>query len=133
MHYKTLWALLGAMIMASLIPHSWAAPGDLCFEKIDTIMDCYDGNVFNVVNRGLLPLEAVIPNYSLVVVWGGILGILWFKTENVMLIGVVGVIVASTFTVTFYSQALGVGLLMFGVSLGIMLFQLLRQRIQLLS
>lgn len=126
--------LLIILLAVPFLVPAFAAPGDLCFEQASTIMtDCFDGDIFNVINRGLIPLEAVVPGYSLVIVWGGILGILWFKTQNVMLIGIVGVIVSSTFTVTFLPAALGVGLLLFGVSLGIMLFQLLRQRINLLN
>ena len=116
-----------------VIPQAFAAPGDNCYEQSSTIMDCFNGNIFNVVNDALIPLDVVVPNFGLVIIWGGLIGILWFKTENVMLVGVCSVMAGSNFVVSFYSPALGVGFLLFGVCIGVFLFQLIRQRINLLS
>lgn len=78
------------------------------------------------------PLESQIPGFSLVILWGGLIGIIWFKTENIMLMSIVGIIVASTITIgsTGISQtAVQIGYMLVGVSFGILMFQMIRQRI----
>lgn len=79
------------------------------------------------------PLESQIPGFSLVIIWGGLIGIIWFKTENIMLMSIVGIIVAATITIGgstgISQQAVQIGYMLVGVSFGILIFQLVRQRI----
>jgi len=67
------------------------------------------------------------------IMWGILLGILWIRTENLMLVSIVGLLVASTTTAIDSTGELGIrgmGLLLVGVSIGITLFQLLKHKIQ---
>jgi hypothetical protein len=77
----------------------------------------------------LKPFDAVLGDLTLVVIWGVILSILWLKTENLMLVSIVGILISSTVT-GLYPQAQGMGLLLMGVSIGIVVFQLVRHKIQ---
>lgn len=67
------------------------------------------------------------------IMWGILLGILWIRTENLMLVSIVGLLVASTTTAIDSTGELGIrgmGLLLVGVSIGITLFQLIKHKIQ---
>lgn len=90
------------------------------------------GNVtttFKAVNQ---PLESFLPGFSLIILWGIELGIIWFKTERIDLVGIVGLTVAVT--ATGLSQiAVGVGLFMLITSTGILAFQVFRQRVTLFT
>lgn len=80
------------------------------------------------------PIDSQLPGFSLVIIWGGLIGIIWFKTENIMLMSIVGIIVASTITIGgtgISQQAIQIGYMLVGVSFGILVFQLIRQRITL--
>ena len=68
----------------------------------------------------------------MVIFWGGLLAIIWFKTENIMILGIVGIFVNATI-VGISETAQGLGLLLLGVANGILLFQLVRQRVSLFS
>lgn len=65
------------------------------------------------------------------------MGIVWFKTENIMIMSIVGIAVAATITIggsTGISQtAVQIGWLLVAVSFGVLIFQMLRQRITLFS
>ena len=80
-----------------------------------------------------MPLETQLPGFSLVIIWGGLIGIIWFKTENIMLMSIVGIITAATITVGgsfgISQTAVQVGWTLVGISFGILIFQLLRQRV----
>jgi len=79
-------------------------------------------------NAVLQPFHATLGDLSLVAIWGILLGILWIKTNNLGLVSIVGILVASSIS-TVYEPARGIGLLLVGVSIGIMLFQLIRHKI----
>jgi len=126
------------LLLASFtIPSAFAAPGSSCFEKLPTgsssdMCGLLSTNMTTVFNGFRAPLESQIPGFSLVILWGGLIGVLWFKTENIMLISIVGIIVAATIT-GLDASARGYGFLLVGVSFGLLIFQLLRQRISLYS
>ena len=103
--------------------------GDLCFETYDTMC-----NVFNEPFTAVLkPFDAIlgsgIEGLTIAVIWGIILGVLWLKTENLMLCSIVGIVIATSVT-GIYPEAQGIGYLLIGVSLGIVIFQLVRHKIQ---
>jgi len=124
--------LLAILLLGFTAVPAFAAPGDLCFEDYTDLCGLASGDPSQVFSGLLAPLESQVPGYSLVFLWGGILAILWFKTENIMLIGLVGIFIAAT--ITGLSQtAIGIGLLLLGVSVGILLFQLIRQRVSIFS
>ena len=99
----------------------------LCFEDVEDMCGLLSGDPTQTFSAMMAPLESQLEGFGLVVLWGGILGIIWFKTENIMLIGIVGIAIGATIT-GLDPEALGIGMLMLGVSFGILLFQLIRQR-----
>lgn len=108
--------------------------GDLCFETYDTMC-----NIFNEPFAAVLkPFDAVlggpdglggIGGLTIAVIWGIIVGVLWLKTGNLMLVSIVGIVIATSVT-GIYPEAVGIGYLLIGVSLGIVIFQLIRHKIQ---
>jgi hypothetical protein len=114
------------------VPLAWGAPGDLCFENVEDMCGLTSGDP-SVVFSGLLePLESQVPGFSMVIFWGGLLAIVWFKTENIMLLAIIGIFVNATIA-SISETAQGIGLLLLGVANGILLFQLVRQRVSIFS
>lgn len=123
-----------ALVLTPLIPQAFATgPGSLCFESYSgNLCGLLSGNLTQVMSAVRQPIESQLPGFSLVIIWGGLIGIIWFKTENIMLMSIVGIIVAATVTIgsTGISQtAISIGYTLVGVSVGILIFQLIRQRI----
>lgn len=104
----------------------------LCYEDASDMCGLLSGDPGDFFAATLAPLDTQVAGYGLMILWGGILAMLWFKTENIMLIGVVGVIVAATIT-GFSEDAKGIGMALLAVSIGILMFQMIRQRISLFS
>lgn len=104
----------------------------LCYEDVSDMCGLLSGNPTDFFSAILAPLDAQVAGYGLMILWGGILAMLWFKTENIMLMGIVGVIVAATIT-GLSDQAKGIGMMLLAVSIGILLFQMIRQRVALFS
>lgn len=83
------------------------------------------------------PFDAVFQDFTLVVVWGIIIGILWLRVSNPMMVGIVGVGLAALFTrpdangnLTGFSdeaQAVGWGLLILAIVVA--LYQILTVRV----
>jgi hypothetical protein len=115
------------------IPLAYAAPGELCFEKVENgLCGMLSGDPIQIFGGVLTPLEEQLTGFSMVIFWGGLLAIIWFKTENIMILGIVGIFVNATI-VGISETAQGLGLLLLGVANGILLFQLVRQRVALFS
>lgn len=106
--------------------------GSLCFEDVDDLCGLSSGDPETVFNAILTPLESQIAGLGFVIFWGGILAVIWFKTENIMILSFVGIIVNATI-IGFSEEARGFGLLLLGVSNGLLIFQLVRQRISIFS
>lgn len=104
----------------------------LCYEDVTDMCGLLSGNPADFFEATLAPLDAQIAGYGLMILWGGILAMIWFKTENIMLMAIVGIIVAATIT-GMGAQAKGIGMLLVAVSIGILLFQMIRQRVALFS
>ena len=100
--------------------------GDLCFEKFTGNMCGFFDSPFTAV---LEPFNSILGDLTLVVIWSIVLGILWLRTENLMLVSIVGLVISATAT-GLYEPAAGMGLLLGGVSMGIPVFQLVRHKIQ---
>jgi hypothetical protein len=127
------------MILAIPITSVYAThgPEHLCFEAnsdtdLGDLCGIGSGDPILIFSGILSPLETQLAGFSLIIFWGGILAILWFKTENIMLLAIVGIIVNATI-IGISGTAQGIGLLLVGVANGILIFQLLRQRISLFS
>lgn len=128
---KSLLVLI-VMFSMPLIP-IYAAPGDLCYEQIDSNLCNISSDWFGTV---LTPLDTTVNiggvGMGMTILWAILLGILWLKTENVTLVGIVGMTIALTAT-GLHPDSVGIGLTLFAVSLGLTLYQLIRQRVSILS
>lgn len=127
-----LGVILTLYIVLFIPVFAWATPGDLCFENPDDMCGLVSGDPATVFAGIMDPLESQVPGFSMVIFWGGLLAIVWFKTENIMLLAIVGVFVNATIA-SISETAQGIGLLMLGVANGILLFQLVRQRVSIFS
>lgn len=130
---RSLWLL--PLLLSLTIPISIADAArdpQFCFENSTDLCGLASGNPQLMFEGIMDPLEEQLPGFSMVIFWGGIMAIIWFKTENIMLLGIIGIFVNATIVV-ISDMAQGIGLLLLGVANGILLFQLLRQRIAIFS
>lgn len=126
--------ILIAFLAIPSIPlvHGGSFGTGLCFEDVDDLCGLSSGDPETVFSAILTPLESQIAGLGFVIFWGGILAVIWFKTENIMIVSFVGIIVNATI-IGFSEEARGFGLLLLGVSNGLLIFQLVRQRISIFS
>lgn len=125
------------VLLLVLIPNHFAVSEIYCFEYLpgeNVTAGCglYSGNITQVFEAPNQPLEAVVPGFSLVILWGLFLGVIWFKTERIDILGVTGLVVAGT-AVGFSHNAIGIGVFLLFVSLGLLAFQVFRQRVVLFT
>jgi len=124
-----------SLTVLGLLPSALADRGTMpddelfCFERIQA-----DGMIL----CGLLdkPFESMLEAYNpifqdltIAVLWGIIMAVLWMKVQNTALVGIVGLVIAGS-VVGLSPESFRVGLLLVAVSMGIILFQLVQQRIQ---
>ena len=81
------------------------------------------------------PLDAMLEpffasfggQFFLVIVWGMIIGVIWLRTSSTMITGVVGLGIASIFI--FNEKTILVGIVLLGAAIGIVVYQLYKQRL----
>lgn len=86
----------------------------------------------NPLGTMLQPFDHVFQGMSIVVFWGLLVGILWLRTENPMLVGLIGVVMVSSYSYAVdptlqspeFETARFVGVVLLVVSVGISLYQL---------
>lgn len=120
-----------------LLPNTYAPLGQNCFEVMpngsdDDLCGLGSGNVTKIFSAVNAPLESFLPGFALVLLWGGELAIIWFKTERIDLVGIVGIAIAVT-SVGLSPIAVGVGYGLLLTSLGILAFQVFRQRVTIFT
>jgi len=71
------------------------------------------------------PFNATLTDFTLVVIWAIIMGVLWLRVSNTMVVGVMGVALASLFTQGFSEQAQIIGWALLGVAIAVALYQIL--------
>ena len=84
------------------------------------------------LNTMLLPFDSIFGGLSLVIFWALAVGILWLRTENPMLVGLIGVVMVSSYSYAVdptlqspeFETARFVGVVLLVVSVGISLYQL---------
>lgn len=84
----------------------------------------------------LLPFESIFGGLTIIILWGLLISIIWLRTQNPMLVGVVGIaMTAGYLTVTpeappnELNGARLIGGALFAVSLGITIYHLVSSRI----
>lgn len=81
----------------------------------------------NPLEAMLEPFYGAMGQFFLVIMWGLIIAIIWLRTSNTMLTGVVGIGIASIFVFSEETQLLGA--LLVGAAVGMVVYQLYIQRI----
>lgn len=120
------------LLSIAIIPANAARDPQYCFEDSADLCGLASGDPETIFQGIMDPLETQVPGFSMIIFWGGIMAILWFKTENIMLLGLIGIFVNATI-IGISGTAQGIGLLLLGVANGLLLFQLFRQRVQIFS
>jgi len=102
------------------ISNAFGAPGDLCHEQFSN-NPC--GFLDNPMGAMMVPFDAVIPGFGMLLLWGPICFAIWMTTKSTIITSVVGILIAVTVS-GLHPQALGLGLMLVVVSFGIGIFQL---------
>jgi len=87
----------------------------------------------------LTPFDSVFAGFSIVVFWGLLCGILWLRSHNPMLVGIIGVAMVGAYmasdaviiqgTSPQFSQAHQIGVVLILISLGIAVYHMFSARI----
>ena len=91
----------------------------------------------NPLGTMLLPFDHIFQGLSIVIFWALLIGILWLRTENPQLVGIIGVVMVSAYSYTVdptlqspeFETARFVGTVLILVSVGISVYQLIATRI----
>ena len=76
----------------------------------------------------LMPLQWNLGELTPVALWGFFIGIIWLRTHSVQLVGIVGLVVNSMI-IGFYEPARTVGYVLLALSIGIVIYQLVTNRL----
>lgn len=71
------------------------------------------------------PFNATLTDFTLVAIWAIIMGVLWLRVSNTMVVGVMGIALASLFTQGFSEEAQIIGWALLGVAITVALYQIL--------
>jgi len=146
------WVLaMGLMALTPFIPVSmYAVEGAVltsaveCAEKMGRSCTCWElGNcqfVDDPLSVMLLPFDSIFGGLSIVIFWAVLIGILWLRTENPQLVGMIGIAMVSAYMyyldqnpdvlpASEFETARVIGATLIVVSLGIAVYQMIIYRI----
>lgn len=104
-------------------PDPITGEGTECFER----GDC---NLFERPFDAMIePYSATLGDFTLVAIWAVIMGILWLRVSNTMMVGVIGVALAALFTQGFSETAQTIGYALLAIAVAIAIYQLLIVRV----
>ena len=91
----------------------------------------------NPLGTMLQPFDHIFQGMSIVIFWSLLIGILWLRTENPQLVGIIGVVMVSAYSYSVdptlqspeFETARFVGTVLILVSVGISIYQLIVTRI----
>lgn len=112
--------LMPILITPALVPEVFAAPGELCQEQI-SLNPC--GLLTNPLGFATEPFDELMPGFGGLLLWGPIVFAIWMVSKSPMITAVVGLII-STSVIGLDQEAVGVGVLLMALSIGIAMFQL---------
>ena len=142
------WVLaMGLMALTPFIPVSmYAVEGAVltsaveCAEKMGRSCTCWElGNcqfVDDPLSVMLLPFDSIFGGLSIVIFWAVLFGILWLRTENPQLVGMIGIAMVSAYMyyldqnpdvlpASEFETARVIGATLIVVSLGIAVYQMI--------
>tara|TARA_Y100001951_G_scaffold99139_1_gene100740 strand:+ start:495 stop:827 length:333 start_codon:yes stop_codon:yes gene_type:complete len=100
-----------------------------CFEKIEADGQILCGLLESPFESMLEAYDPIFADLTIAILWGIIIAVLWMKVQNTALVGIVGLVIAGSI-IGLSEESFRVGLLLVAVSMGIIMFQLVQQRIQ---
>ncbi len=80
-------------------------------------------------NEIISPFEATLGDFTLVIVWAIIIGVLWLRVSNTMMVGVIGVALAALFTQGFSEDAQQIGYALLAAAIAIAIYQIITVRV----
>lgn len=141
------WYLFGGIIIGMLFIPSLAFGQDTdglntieqCNETLGKECQCWEVGQCNFaqdpLGTMLMPFDSLFGGLSLVILWALVLGIIWLRTQNPMMCGVLGIAMTGAYLASgetvapAFKQAQAIGVLLFLLSLGISLYHLINSRI----
>ena len=127
--------LMAVLTLGAITPEAFAdAENPTCVE-LGTCMFANDP-----LNVMLIPFDAIFGGLSIVIFWALAIGILWLRTENPMLVGMVGIAMCAAYLTAIeqdlvaqqsaeFDGARLIGGLLFALSLGITIYHVISNRI----
>jgi len=125
---------LNLMAAITLVPMASATAENPTCVELGTCMFANDP-----LNVMLMPFDSIFGGLSIVIFWSLIVGILWLRTENPMLVGLVGIVMCASYLSVLETQNLApsvefegarlIGSVLFALSLGITIYHILSSRI----
>ena len=132
MMYKTY--IMIVLLFVGTIPTAIATAENPTGVELGTCMFANDP-----LNVMLMPFDSIFGGLSIVIFWALIVGILWFRTENPMLVGLVGIVMCASYLSVLETQGIQpsvefegarlIGSVLFALSLGITIYHILHNRI----
>ena len=124
-----------SLAVLGLLPSALADRGTMpdeelfCFERITADGQILCGMLDAPFESMLEAYDTIFGDLTIAILWGILIAVLWMKVQNTALVGIVGLVIAGS-VVGLSPESFRVGLLLVAVSMGIILFQLVQQRIQ---
>ena len=126
--------LMAVLTLGAITPAFADAENPTCVE-LGTCMFANDP-----LNVMLIPFDSIFGGLSIVIFWALAIGILWLRTENPMLVGLVGIAMCAAYLTAIeqgtvdvqsaeFDGARLIGGLLFALSLGITIYHIVSNRI----
>lgn len=77
----------------------------------------------------IIPFQATLGEFTLVIAWAIIIGILWIRVSNTMMVAIVGVALAALFTQGFSEEAQTIGYALLAAAVAVAIYQILTVRV----
>jgi len=124
------WGILG-LIFFIIFPQSLAlGPTDPECYEVGNYSINGECNLFGEpLTTMTKPFEVVFGDFTYVIIWGIIMGVLWLRVQNTMMVGIVGIALAALFTQGFSQEAQIIGYGLLAVAIGVALYQLITVRV----
>lgn len=114
-----------------------------CIEKIGRECFCFETGTCEFTSDPLtvmlIPFDSIFGGLSIVIFWSVLIGILWLRTENPQLVGIVGISMVSAYLAYIESSGLAatqefetariIGATLIAVSIAISVYQLIINRV----
>ena len=90
--------------------------------------ECYEIGTCNFFQHPLdvmlLPFTAVFGGFFYIIIWGLLMGILWLRVSNTMVVAIIGLALAVVFQPQFQDDAKLIGYVLLGLAITVALYQI---------